>query len=541
LLTLILCKSEKVDIDCKYGIESFGHLENINRCLVEQVDIVRHEQMDVNVRNIQSNRGAQYNPGNISGFEAENQPIFFFPGKIGKHFPYLKAVKIISSSLRKITSEDFRFFLNLEFLDLSNNLLLVLEANLFQFTLKLQKVWLKNNKIYYIHPNAFNGLIYLNSLDIYDNTCYTGRARSLQDALTISRLSICSDELLYSCGAFSQALERAEKGSSSKGQNFGIFPFANMTEMIQKIWEETKTSNFNEILNKIVENQSSMVSIMNSSVQQVNQTWNDVKLDFGNIIQKFDEIIAIKDEILNNITIQIEGILKSNANINEILNGMKKDQFNVKNTSDSCNNTDRIINYFPGEDFNKELIANILQTLNDSNHELVLKLNSDSHFIIYVSLLTCTIILLIIILIIVCTKKSSNTLPNYDTPKADVKINDEYNVPYLSQNYNKAQENHYQMSHIGYQQATNTKNQQPCYGEQQEYEEIPENSYNRSQTYYGRAVRNNRDDFYEEQPNQQENYSNVNGGKPTEDYAAVYRPVRSGKKVNIEDDKMLYS
>ncbi|CAG9810203.1 unnamed protein product [Chironomus riparius] len=155
----------------------------------------------------------------------------------------------------------------------------------------------------------------------------------------------------------------------------------------------------------------------------------------------------------------------------------------------------------------QQQIENILKSFNDSNNELLLKFH-----IIYMSLLACIILLLITIVVIMCCKKSSNL------SKTDVKIDDEYKIPYNYESQQKAPENHYQMTNIVGQEVRNRENQQYSCQDQQEYEEIPENAYNKSQISNKRTGNNNDDDFYEEQPSFRDAYSHAKGKK---DYACT--------------------
>lgn len=102
-----------------------------------------------------------------------NSEIISFPFGIDKYFPDLTILRIKHCKLRKVTAENLRGFTYLTYLELSNNNLIILEANLFKYNSKLKEIHLQFNFISFIDPNAFNGLKSLQKVDLSDNNnCY---------------------------------------------------------------------------------------------------------------------------------------------------------------------------------------------------------------------------------------------------------------------------------------------------------------------------------------------------------------------------------
>ena len=123
--------------------------------------------------NIEITNGRKFN--DVRGFSMFKSEIYYFPLRIDKYFPDLTALWIKDSKLRKITAENLRGFPHITYLELSNNNLVILEANLFKFNTKLEEIHLQVNFISYIDSAAFNGLKNLKKVDLSGNkNCYPG-------------------------------------------------------------------------------------------------------------------------------------------------------------------------------------------------------------------------------------------------------------------------------------------------------------------------------------------------------------------------------
>lgn len=243
------------NVDCDYNFLELGHLINIKPCSVKNEILIQRENTQLSIRNPYNAYEYQSSPF-CEAFVAENKSIYYFPEYLGIYPKNLKAIVIKQSKLRKITAPNLAGFCNLEYLDLSFNQLLVLKPNLFASNPNLTKIWLNNNKIYHIDSTTFNGLKQLNGLSLTENVCYTASANNLHDALAISKHSLCSDELLFLCGAFSQAIDALGYKIPPELQNMSqslnllqtmIQNFKNLT--IQRLsFENDATSNTTNIL-----------------------------------------------------------------------------------------------------------------------------------------------------------------------------------------------------------------------------------------------------------------------------------------------------
>ncbi|KAL7011228.1 hypothetical protein ACKWTF_014171 [Chironomus riparius] len=154
----------------------------------------------------------------------------------------------------------------------------------------------------------------------------------------------------------------------------------------------------------------------------------------------------------------------------------------------------------------------------------------DLNFILCVSLLSVIVLLLIVnVILFVNVKKSLK-------PEKSVKNEPQtYSTLYELQNLSRIQENHCELNIIKKYEGTNDQIGQLNYSDQQEYEEIPENAYNRSQ------LSNYADDFYQESSNLKDTNSDANVDKAAEDFAEGYNQINGDKNSDSKDDNMLYS
>lgn len=95
----------------------------------------------------------------------------FFPQGITKTFSNLLAIYMNDGFLSEIHQADLQPFSQLRYLDLFENLLEVIEADLFKFNEHLEVIWLSNNRIEHINPTVFDHLTKLNFLYLMDNVC----------------------------------------------------------------------------------------------------------------------------------------------------------------------------------------------------------------------------------------------------------------------------------------------------------------------------------------------------------------------------------
>lgn len=115
----------------------------------------------------------------VIAFKADAARIAFFPLGLDKIFKNLQSIVINYSRLREIRQIDLKPFKQLKYLDLFDNKIEKLEADLFKYNRDLEVIWLSNNNIRVVDWTAFDGLKKLTSLYLGDNVCISKSAESI--------------------------------------------------------------------------------------------------------------------------------------------------------------------------------------------------------------------------------------------------------------------------------------------------------------------------------------------------------------------------
>lgn len=120
----------------------------------------------------------------VAGFRCEHQIVRFIPKGIDSCFPYLTHVTIRSCQLQMITKNDMSQFKQIFYLDLSNNLLKVLEEDLFRNNKHLEIIRLNDNLLIFIQSNAFYSPTCIRFLNLENNLCYSMVYQSTLECLS---------------------------------------------------------------------------------------------------------------------------------------------------------------------------------------------------------------------------------------------------------------------------------------------------------------------------------------------------------------------
>lgn len=134
----------------------------------------------------------------VQAFKGDASIINYFPKDLEKQFPNLLAILLNLVQLKEIRQTDLKPFTDLRYLDLFENKIEYLEADLFKYNRRLEVIWLSNNKIKFIDDNIFQGLG-ITSLYLAYNDCVS---KSVTDNPT--SLMYFLDLLKISCGVKSK-------------------------------------------------------------------------------------------------------------------------------------------------------------------------------------------------------------------------------------------------------------------------------------------------------------------------------------------------
>lgn len=168
-LTFLLAAwtSSAIFLDCEYFVRPVWFWDNYT-CDVRNLTVSSDNDV---VANVSQNHLERFSNDNVEILKIQNQICHRFPHGLGKFFPNLKEISIVNSSLEIITSQDLMPFEQLVSLDLNNNRLKRLDADLFINTLGLKSIDLSNNMIRFVGEKILNPLKSLRHVRLEKNNC----------------------------------------------------------------------------------------------------------------------------------------------------------------------------------------------------------------------------------------------------------------------------------------------------------------------------------------------------------------------------------
>ncbi|XP_070504775.1 toll-like receptor 6 [Chironomus tepperi] len=180
LMMNFTCKHKKPD-DITFNISNELLWCNVNENLT-----IEDENVEVKALNVTD-------PGRIEAFVADNMNIFYFPKGIDDIFPKLNSITIRNSNLKTIKSQNLKGFKYLQYINLSQNKIEILDENVFNFGVTILYIILKGNRIKFIHHNAFKSYGMM-TLNLENNACISDKATDDADVskLLISIKIACS-------------------------------------------------------------------------------------------------------------------------------------------------------------------------------------------------------------------------------------------------------------------------------------------------------------------------------------------------------------
>lgn len=112
----------------------------------------------------------------VVAFKADAARFEYFPRGIERFLKNLKSIVINFSRLKEIRQVDLKPFTKLRHIDLFDNKIEVIEADLFKFNPELEEIWLSSNNIKIVDVTAFDGLTKLKALYMSANLCVSDSA-----------------------------------------------------------------------------------------------------------------------------------------------------------------------------------------------------------------------------------------------------------------------------------------------------------------------------------------------------------------------------
>lgn len=186
--------SRALDVDCSFGAVGWSVVGSVYTCTVKSSQISLSNSLITGFTGAHTSNSNS----NVQGFfmYLNCHHIKFIPTNIDEYFPNVIAISIHGCGLEMLNGSELNAYKNLQGIQLPNNKIERIPANLFSQTPQVKSIRLEGNRIKRIGANLFEPLqAYLGDLDLSKNDCVnlSGTSAS-QIALAINHIKIyCVD------------------------------------------------------------------------------------------------------------------------------------------------------------------------------------------------------------------------------------------------------------------------------------------------------------------------------------------------------------
>lgn len=179
-------------VSCTFGNVSLANHGTVFGCNAKGVSITTRNQ---NVTQLTHTLPSGKTLNDVKHLLITAQNCNYFLNGFDTFLKNIEALRIIKTGLKEIKSVELKPFTKITYLDLSNNLLQIIERNLFKFNTKLKYISINTNQFRHISPNVFSPLTTLNFLYITSGGCVSKSAtnRTLTVSLVNSLQNSCND------------------------------------------------------------------------------------------------------------------------------------------------------------------------------------------------------------------------------------------------------------------------------------------------------------------------------------------------------------
>jgi hypothetical protein len=179
--------------ECEFRVKSFEIIGNIYECQGKVAGSGRENF----VESVTGQHLLSRTNSDVQGLDLIHQNLRKLPENLHQIFPNLVRIRVAHSNLQSLTAKDLLHFKDLRVLDVWNNKLHSLPADLFNSTPKIQRVSFEKNPIQRVGGGIFDGLVNLQFVDLRDTHCIDFRAKSEQKIKELKQklLTRCPSEV----------------------------------------------------------------------------------------------------------------------------------------------------------------------------------------------------------------------------------------------------------------------------------------------------------------------------------------------------------
>ena len=164
LFGLFLLEAKPFDLHCNFAHTSFNQAGSLQTCqgslsITEKNQTLSSVNFETNGEMMYNSQSGSYLKSSaVKGLTIDSQTVHYMPNGIEKFFSNLEALRISSSGLKEIDSEDLKPFKKLKELQLSSNELIVLKYGLFDNNPDIIFLQFDGNQLKYVGENILDPL-----------------------------------------------------------------------------------------------------------------------------------------------------------------------------------------------------------------------------------------------------------------------------------------------------------------------------------------------------------------------------------------------
>ncbi|XP_070506090.1 putative leucine-rich repeat-containing protein DDB_G0290503 [Chironomus tepperi] len=309
-----------LSIVCDFKTAEFVLLQTKYKCEVKK-DLTISSKNSTEITSITGSHKTSKSNDNVAVFKVHDFTVNYFPTGLEVHFKNLEGISINKCNLMEIHQADLKPLPKLTYLDLSDNNIEIIAAELFKFNQNLRLIWLKRNKITHIDSNVFNGLKELTNLNLRGNICTDLKgtdAIAVKNVITTFNHTCKNQEYLKMKHneSIPEKIEQFGTENASLVNNVTEMPKDSLFDSIAKLITQKFDENFNKT--------QKLFTDLSEKVNKIEQNLTETKYQVANLLEfnsiSTKTIISILQEVqtmsnkyesLINITSKFESILES--------------------------------------------------------------------------------------------------------------------------------------------------------------------------------------------------------------------------------------
>ncbi|XP_070495119.1 uncharacterized protein [Chironomus tepperi] len=301
---------EFVNVECEFNMCDFWNMKNKYRCAVK------------NILNIDSFENAQINE--ISGthmsgksnddeiyFNASNKSVNYFPRGLEKFFTNMRGIAIWYDSLKEIHQSDLKPYSKLEYLNIYDTKIEIIEDGIFNYNPNLEVIVLGKSNIFHVGLTVFDHLTKLTSLYMLDTKCINLNSQKdrtgVLNIINTVKSKCMSDEFLKLDQKFKNL-----KNDSNFVQQLSDYEtelkaskFANFLPLYAKL-QELKVDNARNSRKLILTETYQNCNEIANSPPQINETLKELHSSIYDIKTSQADILSLMDYKLSTTSEQLD-------------------------------------------------------------------------------------------------------------------------------------------------------------------------------------------------------------------------------------------